>query len=236
MPSCSASHRDTERELLRLTSTLKTKVVLPREVVESPSLEIFQTCLATVLCPLLWVTLLGQGVGLGDPQRSLPTPNILWFCEIVPGRVHQESHADGEVGWALGQFSSEEVVEQSLGGELKTALASVSTMLGPWGDGYLFTGTFAGHSHKPDSSCVRCCSKSVVGSNSPCCCTWGVFSFFAFLALCEASRWLSLKLFQTDQTGLKSVFLQLSRHQNEFHADPRHQKPPCFLSMGRQGL
>jgi len=50
---------------------------LPREAVESPSLEIFQTCLDTVLCSLLWVTLLGQGVGLGDPQRSLPTPNIL---------------------------------------------------------------------------------------------------------------------------------------------------------------
>ena len=50
---------------------------LPREVVESPSLEIFQPRLATVLCPLLWVTLLGQGVGLGDPQRSLPTPTIL---------------------------------------------------------------------------------------------------------------------------------------------------------------
>jgi len=27
------------------------------------------------------VTLLGQGVGLGDPQRSLPTPTILWFCK-----------------------------------------------------------------------------------------------------------------------------------------------------------
>ena len=50
---------------------------LPREVVESPSLEIFQPRLAAVLCPLLWVTLLGQGVGLGDPQRSLPTPNVL---------------------------------------------------------------------------------------------------------------------------------------------------------------
>jgi len=24
---------------------------------------------------------LGKGVGLGDPQRSLPTPNILWFCD-----------------------------------------------------------------------------------------------------------------------------------------------------------
>jgi len=26
---------------------------------------------------LLWVTLLGQGVGLGDPQRALPTPTTL---------------------------------------------------------------------------------------------------------------------------------------------------------------
>jgi len=34
-----------------------------------------------VLCSLLWVTLLGQGVGLGDPQRALPTPAILGFCE-----------------------------------------------------------------------------------------------------------------------------------------------------------
>jgi len=50
---------------------------LPREVVESPSLEIFKTHLDAVLCSLLWVTLLGQGVGLGDPQRSFPTPNIL---------------------------------------------------------------------------------------------------------------------------------------------------------------
>jgi len=36
-----------------------------------------------VLCPLLWVTLLGQGVGLGDPQRSLPTPPMLGFCDSV---------------------------------------------------------------------------------------------------------------------------------------------------------
>ena len=50
---------------------------LPRGAVESPSLEIFQTRLVKVLCSLLWVTLLGQRVGLGDPQRFLPTLNIL---------------------------------------------------------------------------------------------------------------------------------------------------------------
>jgi len=55
---------------------------LPREVVESPSLEIFKTRLDNVLCSLLWLTLLRQRVGLDDPQRCLPTPNILWFCEL----------------------------------------------------------------------------------------------------------------------------------------------------------
>jgi len=49
--------------------------------VESPFLEIFKPCLDAVLCSLLWVTLLGQGVGLGDPQRSLPTPTMLGFCK-----------------------------------------------------------------------------------------------------------------------------------------------------------
>jgi len=49
---------------------------LPREVVESP-LEIFKTRLDKVLCSLLWVTLFRQGAWLDDPQRALPTPNIL---------------------------------------------------------------------------------------------------------------------------------------------------------------
>jgi len=51
--------------------------------VDSPSLEMFKTCLDAVLCSLLWVTLLRQGVGLGDPQRSLPTPNMLGVCDSV---------------------------------------------------------------------------------------------------------------------------------------------------------
>jgi len=53
------------------------RLSLPREVVDSPSLEIFKTRLDAVLCSPLQVTLLWQGVGLDDPQRSLPTPNIL---------------------------------------------------------------------------------------------------------------------------------------------------------------
>ena len=48
---------------------------LPRGAVESPSLEILKTHLDAVQPTLgdpAWA-----GVGLGDPQRSLPTPNIL---------------------------------------------------------------------------------------------------------------------------------------------------------------
>ena len=55
---------------------------LHREVVESPSLEILKTHLDKVLCSLLWVTLLRQGIGWGDPQGSLPTPTMLWFCDL----------------------------------------------------------------------------------------------------------------------------------------------------------
>ncbi|GAB0192672.1 translation initiation factor IF-2-like [Grus japonensis] len=56
---------------------------LPREVVESPSLERFKTHLDAILCDLLWVILLWQGVGQDDLQRSLPTPTSLGFCESV---------------------------------------------------------------------------------------------------------------------------------------------------------
>ncbi|PKU32358.1 hypothetical protein llap_17341 [Limosa lapponica baueri] len=52
---------------------------LPRDVVESPSLETFKTCLDMFLSNLFWVDLLWQE--LDDLQRSLSTPChsvILW--------------------------------------------------------------------------------------------------------------------------------------------------------------
>jgi len=71
--------RSTGKDVLRV---MEPRPRLPREAVESPSLEIFQTHLDAVLCSLLWVTLLRQGVGLGDPQRALPTPAMLGFCDF----------------------------------------------------------------------------------------------------------------------------------------------------------
>ena len=56
---------------------------LPREAVDSPSLEIFKTCLDKVLCSLLWVTLLLQGGWTRWPTEVPSTPNILWFCNSV---------------------------------------------------------------------------------------------------------------------------------------------------------
>lgn len=43
-----------------------------------PSLEIFKSCLETMLCNVLWVALLEEGVGLDYLQKSLPLS--LFLC------------------------------------------------------------------------------------------------------------------------------------------------------------
>ena len=49
---------------------------LPREAVESPSLEISKTCLDSFLCNVMWETALAV-VGLGDLWEFLTAPMIL---------------------------------------------------------------------------------------------------------------------------------------------------------------
>jgi len=56
---------------------------LPREAVESPSLEIFQPHLDKVHCSLLWVTLLRQGVGLEGWRPTRGPFQPLTFCDSV---------------------------------------------------------------------------------------------------------------------------------------------------------
>ena len=47
---------------------------LPREALESSSMEIFKTWLDAYLCDLLQGACFSRGVGLDDLLRSLPTP------------------------------------------------------------------------------------------------------------------------------------------------------------------
>lgn len=76
---------------------------LPGEVVESPSLELFKSCLDKVLGHWLWRAL--RGVGPDDLQSALLTSTILWFCieevkyipQILSNQNYQEVGFD--VAW-----------------------------------------------------------------------------------------------------------------------------------------
>jgi len=72
------------------TSLLWVMNKLPREAVESSAPEILKTYLFQNLalqnafpCNPLWGTHFRRRVGLNDPQKSLPNPTILWFCDMI---------------------------------------------------------------------------------------------------------------------------------------------------------
>jgi len=69
----------TERMIKKfpLQSTLSEKMVKICSDINIGNKRSSEKKVHKVLCSLLWVTLLGQGAGLGDPQRSLPTLTIL---------------------------------------------------------------------------------------------------------------------------------------------------------------
>ena len=46
------------------------------------SLGISQSCLDVALGTLLWVFLLGQGLEQRDPEGSIHTSAVLWFCNF----------------------------------------------------------------------------------------------------------------------------------------------------------
>ena len=75
---------------------------LPRGLVLLLGRTLFKTPLDMVLCSLLWVTLLQQGVGLGDPQRALPAPTMLGFCDSPSGALSEWGVAVGRTGWGGG--------------------------------------------------------------------------------------------------------------------------------------
>jgi len=56
---------------------------LPRDVEESPPMEIFKICLDTYLCDVLYWTCFSGRFGFYSLQRSLPTHTVQWSCDSV---------------------------------------------------------------------------------------------------------------------------------------------------------
>lgn len=74
--------RCTECSMWRKNFFAVQRLRLSREDVESHSQEIFQNCLDTVLCPVLWPSW-SREVAPDEPLWCLPTWPILEFCETL---------------------------------------------------------------------------------------------------------------------------------------------------------
>lgn len=55
---------------------------MPKEVMDSSSLDIFKAYSNAFLCKLLLETCFNMGVGLNDLKGYFPTPTILWFFAL----------------------------------------------------------------------------------------------------------------------------------------------------------
>ena len=81
--------------MCKIFLTLKTEIICVHKYQNSVtsihliSSSHFPLLRTTLLCwtSKAWLFL---GVGLDDPQRSLPTPNILWFCDSCHQKIPKE--------------------------------------------------------------------------------------------------------------------------------------------------
>ena len=67
---------------------------LPREVVESPSMEILNTCLDSYLCSLLWGICFSKG---SDSMISCGPFQFLQFCDIIFEEFNLSSQKFGSI-------------------------------------------------------------------------------------------------------------------------------------------